>query len=455
MTLSQFTFEGGSDGANLTNALSGSVASSIGTGAATFSAAHAAHGALGGRFYSGGGGNATFRRWPLAAPATQFQASVVLTNPGAQASTVEILGFVNSGGVRRLTVQVSSTGTIALRTTAATYNMATSAQVAAGVKFRLALEVTGGSTTASVIVAHLYLQSSPGVWDQAVGTAINVTDANMSTDQIIGVDVGPLTGIAAAYTVGADDLQLNDGAGSAIPDYSVANTPPIASAGGNQTVSSGATVNLTGTASDTDGSIVSTVWSYVSGSSTGSPTLTGGNTLTPSFTAGTAPQLYTLQLLVTDNLGGTASATVEVRVAVTGATDVRPLPFAAAKTGTWNRVGGSSSDGAALADESDSTYMESGSLSGTEQTLLTRLEPSGARATGKIQLKLGTDTGTGTAQVRLYEGGAGPLGARVLRQAWTQAVTSTATAYEFTLSAGTVSAISDWGNLLLEVGGTS
>ena len=449
MALNQFTFEGGSDGANLTNALSGSVASSIGTGSATFSAAHSAHGLLGASFFSGGGGNATFRRWPLAAPATQFQASIVLTNPGAQASTVEILGFVNSGGVRRLSMQVSSTGTIALRTTAATYNMATSAQIASGVQFRLACEVTGGSTTAGVIVAHLYVESAPGVWDQAVGTALNITDANLSTDQIVGVDVGPLTGIAAAYTVGADDIQLRDGAGAAIPDYVVANTPPTVTAGGNQTVSSGATVNLTGTASDPDGTIVSTVWSYVSGSSTGSPTLTGGSTLTPSFTAGTAPQLYTLLLTATDNLGGTATSTVEVRVAVTGATDARPLPFAATKTGTWTRVGGSSSDGAALSDESNSTYLESGTISSTEQMLRTRLEPSGARASGKVQATLAMDSGTGTWQIRLYEGA-------TLRQSWTQAaVGTTPTAYEFTMSSGTVAAITDWGNLFVEYGVTS
>lgn len=446
--LNQFTFEGGADAASLTNGTSGSVASSVGTGTTTFSAAMAAHGALGGRFFSGGGGNATFRRWPFATPTTQWQASVVLTNPGAQASTVEILGFVNAGGVRRLSLQVSNSGTIALRTTAATYNMATSAQIASGVKFRLTCEVVGGSTTAGTIVAHLYVQSSPGVWDQPVGTAVNVSDANLSTDQIVGVDVGPLTGIATAYTVGADDIQLRDGAGSEIPDYSIPNTAPVVSAGGNQVVVAGSTVNLSGTASDPDGTIASVAWAFVTASSSGTPTLTGANTLTPSFTAGAAPQMYTLRLTATDNLGGQTSATVEVRVPVGGATDARPLPFAAAKTGTWTRTGGTT-DGGALADESNATYLESGAASSTEQSVRLRVEPSGARATGMVQATLGMDTGTGNWQVRLYEG-------TTLRQSWTQAgVGSTATAYEFALSTGTVSAITDWGNLYLEFGVTS
>lgn len=447
MTLNQFNFEGAADGASLTNGTSGSVASSVGTGTTTFSTAMAAHGALGGRFYSGGSGNATFRRWPFATPTTQFQASVVLVNPGAQASTVEILGFVNSAGVRRLTVQVSSTGQIALRTTAATYNMATAAQIGPNVKFRLTCEVVGGSTTAGVIVAHLYVQSSPGVWDQPIGTPVTVTDANLSTDQIVGVDVGPLTGIAAAYTVGADDIQLRDGAGSEIPDYTIPNTPPVVSAGGNQVVVGGSTVNLSGTATDTDGTIASVAWSFVSASSTGTPTLTGANTLTPSFVAGAAPQLYTLQLTATDNLGGTTVSTVEVRVPVTGATDARPLPFAAAKTGTWTRTGGAS-DGAALADESNATYLESGAVSGAEQKIRVRVEPSGARATSKVQATLGTDSGTAVFQIRLYEG-------TTLRQTWTQeAVGSTPTAYEFALSSPALSAISDWGNLFLEFGVT-
>lgn len=455
MGLNQFTFEGGSDGATLTNALSGSTASSVGTGTTTFSAAMAAHGGLGGRLNSGGGGNATFRRWPFAAATTQFQASVVLKNPGAQASTVEILGFVNSSGVRRLSLQVSSTGAIALRTTAATYPMATSAQVGSGVKFRLALEVIGGSTTAGQIAARLYVQSSPGVWDQQVGSVVSVTDANLSTDQIIGVDIGPLTGIAAAYEVGVDDIQLRDGAGSEIGDYAVANTAPTVSAGGNQSVASGATVNLTGTASDPDGTIASVAWSFVSAASTGTPTLSGASTLTPSFTAGTAPQLYTLQLVATDNLGAATTSLVEVRVPVTGATDARPLPFAATKVGTWTRTGGTT-DGGVLADESNSTYLESAAVSSTEQMILVRLEPSATRATGKVQVTLGTDSGTATFQIRLSEQGVGGLGGRTLRQSWTQAgVGTTPTAYEFALSAGTVSAITDWGNLVLEIGVTA
>lgn len=245
-----------------------------------------------------------------------------------------------------------------------------------------------------------------------------------------------------------DDILLHTGADYASFPTSIGNDAPIVSAGGDQTVAGGATVLLTGTASDPGGSIASTVWSFVSAASTGTPTLTGANTLTPSFVAGAAPQLYTLQLTATDNLGASSTDTVEIRVPASGAVDSRPLPLAATKVGAWTRTG-ASSDGAALADESNTTYLESDAVSTTEQSIRVRLAPSTSRATGKVQVTLGMDSGTGTWQIRLYEG-------TTLRQSWTQAgVTTTPTAYEFTISAGTISSITDWSNLSLELGVTS
>ncbi|MEW1990701.1 hypothetical protein [Microbacterium sp. NPDC078849] len=245
-----------------------------------------------------------------------------------------------------------------------------------------------------------------------------------------------------------DDLLMHTGADYASFPTSIGNEPPSVSAGGDQTVAGGSTVLLAGTASDPGGSVASTAWSFVAAESTGTPTLSGGNTLTPSFVAGAAPQLYTLQLTATDNLGASSTDTVEIRVPASGAADARPLPFAATKSGAWTRNGGTS-DGAALADESNTTYLESDAVSGAEQSIRFRLAPSTARATGKVQVTLGMDSGVGNWQIRLFEG-------TTLRQAWTQAgVPATPTAYEFTLLPATISAITDWSNLSLELGVTS
>ncbi len=98
------------------------------------------------------------------------------------------------------------------------------------------------------------------------------------------------------------------------------NQAPTADAGDDQTVDSGATVNLDGTGSaDPDGTIDAYAWTQTAGPSV---TLTGANTATPSFTAptgaGDPPVTLTFQLMVTDNDGATATDSVTVNVNAPG-----------------------------------------------------------------------------------------------------------------------------------------
>jgi hypothetical protein len=118
---------------------------------------------------------------------------------------------------------------------------------------------------------------------------------------------------------------------------------------------------------------------------------------------------------------------------------------ATAKTGTWTNVGGVGTEGGALADSSDSTYLESGAISGTAQEVTVRLLPRSALSSGSITVRLAVDTGSATATVRLRRG-------TTVLQTWTQAVTTTPTDYEFTLSGTAVSgANSDPGDLRVSV----
>src|SRR4051794_40417965 len=72
-----------------------------------------------------------------------------------------------------------------------------------------------------------------------------------------------------------------------------ANTAPIANAGANQTVSSGVTVTLNGTASsDPDGTIASYAWTQTAG--TPAVTLTSGAPSQPTFPAPTVATAATL-----------------------------------------------------------------------------------------------------------------------------------------------------------------
>lgn len=226
------------------------------------------------------------------------------------------------------------------------------------------------------------------------------------------------------------------------------NVAPTVDAGANQNVSAASTVNLSATASDSDGSIAAYAWSFTYPTS-GAPTLTGGTTATPSFTSGSAGSLYILTCQVTDDGGATTSDTVEIRVPVSGATDSRPLVGNGSGTGTWTIGGGSATDGAALADASDATYVESPTITGSAVTRRVRWTPSNARSAAVIKNRLWTDTGTAQCVVRLFEGA-------TQRQAWSAVtLTTTPTEYTSTLDAGTISAISDWGNLFVEVSVTT
>src|SRR5210317_1531892 len=61
-----------------------------------------------------------------------------------------------------------------------------------------------------------------------------------------------------------------------------ANIAPVVNAGVDQTVEEGASVKLTGTATDSDGTVASTLWTQVTGPTV---SLTDRSSLSPSFTA--------------------------------------------------------------------------------------------------------------------------------------------------------------------------
>ena len=106
-----------------------------------------------------------------------------------------------------------------------------------------------------------------------------------------------------------------DGEGQATPpaDDAPANRAPVANAGANQTVDSGATVTLSGTASDPDGRVVSYLWEQTGGRAV---TLSGATRSAATFTAPdvSADETLTFRLTVTDDDGAQASGEVRVTV---------------------------------------------------------------------------------------------------------------------------------------------
>jgi hypothetical protein len=460
MTLNQFTFEGlgaaayspsgrtavqgPADGDTISNTNSGSSTSSMGGGTHTFRTAMAAHGSFGYQVVNASGVG-SYRRWNFAAATTEWQASVVVTLPSAwPLQNTSIYAFPNAGGTGRFGISLTATGGLFVQDvgSAHTATIITGGTLSLGGKYRIVTQAVGGSTTASQVTIKVYSNTGSG-WTNQVGSTYTASNWNMGTDQAVGIDLGVNSSPGAiVLTMGFDDIQINDGTGSEIGDYVYVNVPPTVDAGANQNVSSGATVSLSATASDSDGNIASHEWSF-DYPSNGAPALTGGNTATPSFTAGSAGSLYILRDTVTDNGGATASDTVEVRVPTN--TVLAPLPGAGTGAGTWTNVGGAASEGAALADSNDATYVESAAVSASEQNRRFRLTPSQTRTSGTITVRVAQDTaGALVGKVRLYEG-------TTMRQEWTITVTTSIADQTCTLSGATVSAITDWSNLFVEV----
>jgi len=439
MTLTRWGFESGTNGDNLTGANSGSDFPVVTGGTATISTAQAAHGT---------------RSALMTATSTSggcyFSKAITATDTLAVDAYVRLVAYPSGdlgliwfgdGTLQRLNIELTTTGAIRIRDDAIANIWTSPTAMALNTWYRVSLFATRSATVGTVRAAYFALDSTTPIADSGLLTGRNTGATSYST---VRVGIKPSTAVITGQGY-FDDWGYDPAATDLNPPVGT-NVPPTADAGTNQNVAASATVNLSGSGNDVDGSIVSQVWTFLFPTS-GAPSLTGGTTMTPSFTAGAAGNLYILQLQVTDDGALTGTDTVEVRVPLAGATEMRDLAMNGTGVGTHTIVGGSATEGQALSDESDATYVESPSLSGTEVNRRHRFAPSNPKASGSVVLRLWTDTGTANAVVRLFEGS-------TVRQTWTQAVTSTPTTYTFTLSGATISAISDWGNLYHEEGAT-
>jgi hypothetical protein len=437
MTIKTNSAEGGTDGVTATLANTGGLSGSIFdvvTAGVTFSAAAATDGSLG---YSATS-STQYVQWNVSDTVillrTKFrtsdisQGATLLRAPLSSGSvSISAMTGVNAGKAQLFMGSGRATSPTIL-SNATTY------------RAEMLVDSPGGKLRAAIYADN----SSTPIWDSGDVTGLTV---NTPTAAMYGkYDSG-------TATVHHDTIGLKTGADAVWGAWPLSNIPPSVDAGANQAVAASATVNLSGTASDADGTVSSVAWTWLvhptnaPGTNTG---ITNPATLTPSFAASaTLGTFYTLRLTATDNLGATSFDDVEIAVPVAGATDQRMVPTSGSGVGTWTIAGGSTSEGAALSDESDATYLESPSVSGVEVSRRLRVTPGNAKSTGQLVEKLWTDTGTATVVLRLYEGS-------TLRQQWTAfTLTSTPTSYTLTLLSGTISAITDWKNLYIEVGATT
>ncbi len=142
-------------------------------------------------------------------------------------------------------------------------------------------------------------------WTKMSGPACTMSSANTKSLALSGLNKG-------TYVF---KVTVTDNAGDKDSDYVTLNvhSAPVANAGPDVAITLPAnSVTLNGSGTDSDGTIASYAWSFVSGPAT--PTLANATSKSVTVSALNTPGTYTFQLQVKDNRGGTATDNVVVTV---------------------------------------------------------------------------------------------------------------------------------------------
>ena len=245
-------------------------------------------------------------------------------------------------------------GTFTPVPTAPAANTVPSANAGADQQTLVSQEVTisgSGSDSDGSIASYLWTQSSgETVTLSASDTAsVSFVAPSIETTLIFELSVTDNDGAEATDTVSVSVI---------LPD----NIPPTADAGENQTVPNSSSVTLNGSATDTDGSIVSYSWVQTSGETV---TLTGANTASASFTAPDNRGTLEFSLTVTDDRGDTVTDSVSIevndsKVVISGAITFDLVPFQASGVGLdYNSIEQAAARGVVVeaVDESGNTLV--------------------------------------------------------------------------------------------------
>lgn len=455
------TFEGGTNGTNVSLANSGGASGDAfdtivvnnasangGNAAIQYLTSAAIQGALGARITAQAA--MSYLRWTDPTPGARggFRRPFYFTgNPTSQLDLGSIRSegggpLGESAGATMLSLVILATGRVAIAP-AGTNDVASLFTLPSNGLYWFEVFAEKGTTTTDgkTWLRVLAADGTTVLWDYTS------TTSNTRSSNAWQFRFGGLTTAQGYATDDLDSIQAGALASGFFGPLANA-APTITSISSPQNVAASAAVTANVVAADSDGSIASYAWT-VDYCSTTAPTLTGASTANVSFTAPAAGHLVVLKVVVTDNGGATTSATCEVRVP-TSAGSLTVLPDDAGKghtvTTPWSVFGGAADAATALRDANAATGVESADVVTLPHETLHRLAPSTSRSNAKITLTgvCKTDSGALTANAYLYQGA-------TLRQTWSVATTTTPTAVDLTFDSGTLSAITDWGNLWLKI----
>ncbi|MEQ1586678.1 MAG: Ig-like domain-containing protein, partial [Cyclobacteriaceae bacterium] len=238
---------------------------------------------------------------------TNLSGPAAPTMGGTATSSLALSGLIAGTYVFRITV-TDNNGATAFDNVTVIVQSATniSPSASAGVDKSITLPTnstnfTGSGTDPDGTIATY-------AWTQISGTALTLANSNTTTLTVSGAVAGTFTFRLTVTdnngSTGSDDVVLTVNAAAV-------NQAPVASAGTNQTITLPQnTLNLTGSGSDSDGSIASYLWIKVSGPSV---TLTNASNATVSL-SNLLEGTYVFRLTVTDNGGLAAFADVTITV---------------------------------------------------------------------------------------------------------------------------------------------
>lgn len=178
------------------------------------------------------------------------------------------------------------------------------------------LTLSSSQTNRRLFTVFADVRGTGQSWSAPDTTRATLTTSNVS---YVIADTGGGVAAGASYSKTATAaLTANTGVQIIFAVQAVANANPVVSAGGNQTVTVGQTVTLSGSASDADG-IASLVWASTPPSGGTSPPLTpasnaSSTTITSTFTAPATTGVYSFQLTATDGTGLTSTDTALITV---------------------------------------------------------------------------------------------------------------------------------------------
>ena len=250
-----------------------------------------------------------------------------------------------------------------------------------GTTVQLGAALVGGTYDGTPIYAWTV---SGGTLDNAASATPTWTrpQVNASGDYTIGLTI-KVAGTGTNAANGTTDTATASRTVRVTDTPATPNTPPTAEAGPTQNVAAGATVTLSGSGDDSDGTIASYAWSQDSGTNV---TLSGANTATATFTAPSTSSTHTLvfRLTVTDDDGDTGEDTVTINVAA-AAPPTPNVPPTAEAGPTQNVAAGATVTLSGSGQDSDGTIasyawsQDSGTnvtLSGANTSIATFTAPS-------------------------------------------------------------------------------